>query len=306
MSHSIKHHYEPWPLLPYEEFNSTRYLLHMGLQVIGKLKLATPFEPHWSNVALGLTSQGLTTGPIPYGSGLFSVDIDFISHQVICSASWGNTSKFKLVPMSVAQFSSSLFDTLRSIGVFININLTPQEIPHPIPFNKDTQHRHYDQDLANAWWRILASTYRVLQRYHARFTGRTPFIGFMWGTFDLRDARYRGTSMRTKGENAGYIRRNAMDDAQVEAGWWPGDERYPRPAYFSFLYPEPKMIAEAKIKPKKGRWEKSLGEFILDYDDVRTSKDPEGDLLAFFESTYECEAEKAGWESELICSGKPE
>jgi hypothetical protein len=159
--------------------------------------------------------------------------------------------------------------------------------------------------LANAWFRILVSSYRVLQRYHARFTGSTPFVGLMWGTFDFRDARYLQTKVKIEGDNAGYIRRNAMDVTQVEAGWWCGDERYPRPAYFSFLYPQPEGIEHAKIKPDKARWENSLGEFILDYDDVRSSKDPESELFAFFESTYACEAAKAGWESELIGTGKP-
>jgi hypothetical protein len=302
---TMKHHQDVWPLLPYDEFCSTKYLLHMGVQVIGKFKLATPFEPHWANVALWLTGQGVTSGPIPFGSGVFSIDIDFISHQVICTASWGGVSKFGLVPMSVAQFTNKLFDALRSIGVHVSINLMPQEVPDPIPFDKDTQHRHYNRELANAWFRILISTYRVLQRYHARFTGKTPYIGLMWGTFDLRDARYLGKRVSTEGPNSGYIRRNAMDVIQVEAGWWCGDERYPHAAYFSFLYPEPKGMSDARIQPKKARWVKSLGEFILDYDDVRLSKDPEGDLLAFFESTYECEAAKAGWDPELLGTGKP-
>ncbi len=298
-------HYDPWPLLPYEDFKSTKYLLHMSLQAIGKLKLATPFEPHWSNVALWLTAQGLTTGPIPYGTGVFAVDLDMIAHQVICTASWGGVSKFGLGPMSVAQFTDKLFDALRSIGIHPYINLMPQEILDPIAFDKDTQHRHYNRNLANAWWRILVSSSRALQKYHARFTGRTPSVGLMWGTFDLRDARYLGAHIKTDGPNAGYIRRNSMDDAQVEAGWWSGDERYPHAGYFSFLYPEPKKISEAKIKPIKAKWVDSLGEFILDYDDVRSSKDPEGDLLQFLESTYECEATRAGWESELISAGKP-
>ena len=80
--------YDPWPELPYEKFKSTQYLLHMCVQAIGKLKLMTPFEPHWANVALWPTSRGVTTGTIPYDGGVFSVDLDLIDHQIICAASF--------------------------------------------------------------------------------------------------------------------------------------------------------------------------------------------------------------------------
>ena len=63
-----------WPALRYEDFAPTMHLLHMGLQMVGKLTLLKPFEPQWANVALGLTSTGLTTGPIPWQGGTFTVD----------------------------------------------------------------------------------------------------------------------------------------------------------------------------------------------------------------------------------------
>lgn len=297
--------FEPWPALPYQDFKSTQHLLHMGAQAIGKLKLITPFEPHWANVALWVTAHGLTTGPIPYESGVFSVNIDLINHQIICSASWGAQTTFTLTSMSVAQLVDKLFQALHSIDINISINPMPQEIPHPISFMEDTITRDYSKELANAWFRILISSYRVMQRYHARFIGATPSIGLMWGTFDLRDARYKNIAVPTDGQNASYIRRNAMDVAQVESGWWSGNEQYPRAAYFSFLYPQPNGIEEIQPKPPSARWDKTLGEFILEYDDLRASKNPEEDLLAFLESTYEAEALKAGWDPKLISLGEP-
>lgn len=297
--------FDPWPELPYENFKSTGYLLHMGMQMLGKLKLATPFEPHWANVALWITSQGLTTGPIPYESGTFTIDVDLLTHHVSCSSSWGKVAKFALMPMSVAEFSSTLFNALEHIGVKATINPKPQEIVDPILFHEDTKKRDYEPTLANAWWRILANTHRIMQRYHARFTGATPPVGLMWGTLDIRDARYKNTPVATTGMNAGYIRRNAMDVAQVEAGWWSGNEQYTKPAYFSFTYPQPAGIEQAKIQPAAGHWNNTLGEFILDYDDVRKSKQPEQDLLAFFDSTYQAGAKLANWDPQLIGAGEP-
>lgn len=294
-----------WPELPYEKFKSTRHLLHMAAQAIGKLKLATPFEPHWANVPLWITSQGLTTGPIPQDSETFNIDIDLINHGVICTHSTGKKAHFKLKSMSVAEFANTLFETLNSLGIKPKINFLPQEVPDPIPFNQDDEVRTYIPELANAWWRIVENTHQVMQRYHSRFKGITPPIGLMWGTFDLRDARYVNVPVPTKGENAGYIRRNAMDVAQVEAGWWAGDERYEHPAYFSFTYPAPKGIEKSKIEPTAARFEKKLGEFLLDYEDIRKSKNPEEDLLAFFDSTYHAGTELAGWDPKLVGPGVP-
>lgn len=207
--------------------------------------------------------------------------------------------------MSVAELTRTLLDRLSQMGIEVNINPKPQEIPNPILFHEDTQIRPYNALLANAWWRILVSTYKVMQRYHAKFLGKTPPIGLMWGTFDLRDACYNGKRVVPTGPHTGYLRRNAMDEAQIEIGWWHGNPNYQRPAFYSFTYTQPEGIENAKINPSAARWEKSLGEFILDYDDVRHAKNPEADLLAFFESTYQAGAKLADWDSKLIGPGVP-
>lgn len=294
-----------WPELPYEEFKSTAHLLHMGVQMIGKLKLYTPFEPHWANVALWLSSTGLTTGPVNYKNGVFSIDIDFLLHQISCTTSWGSHGKFALTSQSVADFYIKLFKLLNSMQIDLKINPMPQEIMSPVPFHEDTIMREYDSKLANAWWHILLNSHRVMQDYHSRFNGETPPIGFMWGTFDLRDARYNGIASETTGINAGYIRRNAMDEEQIEIGWWHGNEAYPHPAYYSYTYPQPKLLENATIQPTAAHWDNTLQEFILDYESIRNANEPEKDLLAFFESTYQAGANYAHWNPEFITTGKP-
>ena len=236
--------------------------------------------------------------------GAYSVEIDLIQHQIICNTNWGQSAKFSIIPSSVAKLTDRLLKALHSVGIKVSVNPQPQEVPDPIPFNQDVELRPYDSLLANTWWRILVSSYLVMQLYHARFTGKTPSIGLMWGTFDLRDVRFNGATVPTTGNNAGYIRRNAMDAAQIEVGWWHGSAAYPQGAYYSFTYPQPKGIEKAAILPKAARWETSMAEFILDYDELRKSKDPAADLLLFFESTYQVGATKAGWDPKLIGAGK--
>lgn len=294
-----------WPALSYPAFEPTRYLLHMVLQAIGKLKLAEPFQAQWAEVPLWLGARGLTTGPIPYAGGVYEVRADFISHELQWLTSSGASGRLALGPTSVAAFVDTFLDQLRRAGTEASITLMPQEVPNPIAFDEDTQQRPYERDLVSAWWRILLGTQRVMQVFQGRFTGKTQPIGLMWGTFDIRVPFYNGKPA-SPAPNAGYIRRNSMNAQLMEMGWWPGDLSYSRPAFYSFTYPQPQGIENAKIGPNAARWDVGLGEFLLDYEDLRQSADPDADLLAFFETTYNAGATAAGWDSGLLGSGRPE
>lgn len=294
-----------WPSLSCADLSATRHLLHMGLQMLGKLKLQEPFQPQWAEVPLWLSGRGLTTGPIHYAGGAYEVTTDFISHQVQCATSGGFSGHFELGPMSVAEFLTALVDLLRKANVNVSINLKPQEVPDPISFDQDTQPRPYEAALVNTWWRILLSAHRVMQIFHGRFRGKTQPIGLMWGTLDIRDVRYSGRPA-SPGPKANYIRRNAMNEELVEVGWWSGNADYPKPAFYSFTYPQPVGIENTKIIVPGARWDSTMSEFLFDYDEMRKSKDPDGDLLSFFESTYQAGAERAGWHPNLVGSGRPE
>lgn len=294
-----------WPALSYPAFEPTRYLLHMVLQAIGKLKLAEPFQAQWAEVPLWLGARGLTTGPIPCAGGVYEVRADFISHEVQWLTSSGASGRLALGPTSVAAFVDTFLDQLRRAGPDASITLMPQEVPNPIAFDEDTQQRPYERDLVSAWWRILIGTQRVMQVFQGRFTGKTQPIGLMWGTFDIRVPFYNGKPA-SPAPNAGYIRRNSMNAQLMEMGWWPGDLSYSRPAFYSFTYPQPQGIENAKIGPNAARWDAGMGEFLLDYDDLRQSANADGDLLAFFETTYNAGATAAGWDSGLLGSGRPE
>lgn len=296
---------DPWPSLPYPDFAPTQSLLHMALQVLGKLKLQEPFQPQWAEAPLSLTARGLTTGPIPFAEGAYQVTADFVAHQVECVTSWGFSDRFALEPMSVARFTTLVFDLLHRAGVDVSINMRPQEVPHPVPFDRDTEERPYDPALANSWWRILLSTQRVMQRFQGRFQGKTQPIGLMWGTMDIRCVLYSGNPA-SPGANADFIRRNAMNAELIEVGWWSGSAAYPKPAFYSFTYPQPDGIEKAPVSPSASRWEPAMGEFLFDYDDLRQSAHPDEDLLSFFESTYQAGATLARWDPKLIGSGKPE
>ncbi|HMQ37387.1 MAG TPA: DUF5996 family protein [Micropruina sp.] len=205
----------------------------------------------------------------------------------------------------MATFVDTFLDRLRDAGVDASITLMPREVSDPVPFDQDKEQRPYDRDLITTWWRILLSTQRVLRVFQGRFTGKTQPIGLMWGTVDIRAPFYSGRPA-SPAAGTGFIRRNAMNAELMELGWWSGNASYPKPAFYSFTYPQPKGIEDAAIRPDAARWDADMGEFLLDYDDLRASTDPDLDLLAFFESTYEAGATAAGWDSGLLGSGRPE
>lgn len=293
-----------WPSFSYSDFAATQHLLHMCLQVVGKLKLNEPFQSQWAELPLWLSARGLTTGPIAYGDGAYEIHVDLLSHAVECVTSWDSAGQIPLRSMSVAQFTEQFFDLLRKAGIEVSINLKPQEVPNTIPFDQDKEQRPYESSLVTDWWRILLSTQRVMKIFQGRFKGKTQPIGLMWGTLDIRDVRYNGKPA-SAGAKADYIRRNAMNEELVEVGWWSGSAAYPKPAFYSFTYPQPAEIENVSVSPSKARWDASMGEFLLDYDDLRSSADPDGDLLAFFETTYRAGAERAGWDSNLVGTGTP-
>ncbi len=293
-----------WPVLSYPEMETTLYLLHRALQIIGKLKLLQPFELHWASSALWLTSSGLTSGVIPYKSENFSIEINFFEQQIYIVSSWGEKEVLVLTSMSVAELTHQFIQKLKKLNIEVKINMQPAEVPNPIPMDQDSEKRIYQPKLALVWWKALAQIYCVLQQYHALFRGISPPVGLMWGTMDFRDVRYKGKQLPLP--NKDYITKNAMDDEQIEVGWWCGNASYPSPAFFSFAYPQPSQIEKAKINPSTARWEPSLSEFLLDYQEIQQSKTPDQDLLAFFNSTYQAGAERAGWDPALIVSGKPQ
>jgi hypothetical protein len=291
-----------WPELPYERLRPTLDTLHMYLQIVGKLRLRTPFQPEWSNVALEIGPRGLGTGAIPSGEDSFSVDLDFVAHSLRITHSDGRQASFALRARAVADFFALLRTTLRALDIDPEVNPVPQEVANPVPFDQDRSHATYDPEAAGAWWRAMSSVHRPLSVFQGRFRGKTPPVGFMWGTFDQRVVRFDGRPADIS-PWTGLIRRAAMDASQYEVGFWHGQDAYPRAALYAFTHPKPEGIEAASIRPAGARWDGTLGEHLLDWDVVRASSDPAAAVLEFAQTTYEAGAKAAGWAPELDVHG---
>ena len=184
---------DPWPDLPLSEWAETCATLHLWTQVVGKIRLAhAPLINHWWQVALYVTSRGLTTSPIDCGGRSFAIDFDFIDHNLIIQTSDGAIERIPLAPRSVADFYAEVMDRLRGLGLETRIWTMPVEIPDAIPFDQDTRHASYDQDYAQRFWRILVQANRIFTLFRSRFLGKVSPVHFFWGSFDLAVTRFSG------------------------------------------------------------------------------------------------------------------
>jgi len=101
-----------------------------------------------------------------------------------------------------------------------------------------------------------------------------------------------------------FIMRNAMNAQDVAVGWWPGDPRYGQAAFYAYAHPAPPGFAQAALEPPAARWDPTLGEYILDWDDVRSSPDPHAAALSFARSAFEHACAVCEWDPALARSAE--
>lgn len=289
-----------WPALSYEEWKDTLDTLHMWMQIAGKVKLALhPFLNHWWEVAFQVNSSGMTTGLIPYKDDAFDINFDFIDHELVLHKVSGESFKISLYPRSVADFYKEFTGGLKDLHIDVRINPMQVEVTDPISCDKDELHSSYEAKYAENWWRLQVKCYLVFERFRSHFRGKSSPIQFFWGSFDLNGTRFSG-KLVTPPDYGGRIMRFAENEENFSFGFWPGDKRYPHPAFYSYLYPAPKGIEDAHIEPPAGSFNSMMGEFILPYEDVFSASSTEEMILQFLQTTYEESAKLAGWDLKLL------
>ena len=295
-----------WPSVPFAEWQMTAAALHLYLQIVGKYRLArSPWVNHSWHATFYPTLRGLTTAMIPDGDGGIEVEFDFREHAVIGHAGNGKTAKFALESMSVADFQRQFAEMIGSLGGDATIHGSPNELPDPIPFARDTATRPYDADAVARFHRALVTVSNVFQEFRTGFCGKVSPVHLFWGSFDLAVTRFSG---RRAPLHPGGIP-NLPDDVTQEAyshevssaGFWAGGGPVDDAAFYSYAYPGPAGFAEAKVIPDAAYFDNDFGEFILTYDAVRTSPDPAATLMSFLESTYAAAAELGNWDRSLEC-----
>jgi hypothetical protein len=291
---------EIWPALPYEAWKDTYETLHLWTQIVGKVRLElSPFQNHWWHVTFYVAPRGLTTTAIPYRKGSFDVTFDFVEHQLVIHTSEGVTAKIPLIPRSVASFYREFTDRLHALGIEVSINPVSCELPSPVRCDVDEEHASYDPVYAHRFWRILEQTDTIMRRYRSMFIGKSSPVHFFWGGFDLALTFFSGRRAPAR-QGADRVQREAYSHEVISCGFWPGDARFPAPAYYAYSAPVPSGLSTASVRPEQAFYSQELGEFLLRYDDVRTATAPEAALLEFFQSTYEAGTTFAHWDREAL------
>ncbi len=295
-----------WPALPYEQWRETCDTLHAHTQVLGKLAVAlAPPEPQLQHAALRLSARGWETLPLPApdGSGAFVAALDLHTHEALAEHSDSRCRRVALTPdRAVGEVTRELLDAVRSLAGPVEIDPTPQEVPWTVPLDEDDEHRRYDPAQVADYMAAATGAALVLAAFRAPYRGRCTPVNAWWGSFDLAVNLFSGLPADPPSED--FIMRNAMDSQEVAVGWWPGDARYEKAAFYAYAHPAPESFPHATLSPSAARWEEGLGEYILDWEDVRSSPDPHGLALEFARSAFDHACVVCDWDPALRASAE--
>jgi hypothetical protein len=295
-----------WPALPYDDWQETCDTLHAHTQVLGKLAVAlAPPEPQLQHAALRLTARGWETLPLPapHGSGALVVALDLHAHEVLAEHSDGRVRRIALTPhRPVGEVTRDLLSAVRALGGPLEIDPTPQEVSWSIPLDEDDEHARYDPTQVASYFAAATRAALVLGALRAPYRGRSTPVNAWWGSFDLAVNLFSGQPADPPSED--FIMRNAMDAQEVAVGWWPGDARYHKAAFYAYAHPAPDGFSQATLSPDAARWEPALGEYVLDWDDVCSSDDPHALALDFARSAFRHACLVCHWDPALGASAE--
>jgi hypothetical protein len=294
--------------LSYEEWQPTCDTLHAHTQVLGKLAVAlAPPEPQLQHAALRLTARGWETLPLPApdGSGSFVAALDLHAHEAVVEHSGGGEERIPLTPnRAVGDVTRALLERIGSLAGPVTIDPTPQEVSWSVPLDEDDEHATYDPAQVEAYFAAATQAALVLADYRAPYRGRSTPVNAWWGSFDLAVSLFSGLPADPPSDD--FIMRNAMDSQEVAVGWWPGDARYGKAAFYAYAHPAPSGFENGTLSPDAARWEGSLGEYILDWDDVVAAPDPHGYALGFARSAFLHACVVCEWDPALAASAEGE
>jgi hypothetical protein len=294
----------PWPELSYGDWQATCDTLHSHTQVLGKLAATlAPPEPQLQHAALRLTARGWDTAPLPApdGSGAIVVALDLHTHEAVIEHSDGRVRRVALVPnRPVGEVTRDVLEAVRELGGTVEIDPTPQEVPWSVPLDEDSEHATYDRDQVASYFEAATHAALVLAAFRAPYRGRSTPVNAWWGSFDLAVNLFSGEPADPPSDD--FIMRNAMDSQEIAVGWWPGDARYESAAFFGYLHPAPEGFEDATLSPAAAHWEPTLGLYMLDWGDVRSSSSPHDAALDFARSVFSHACAVCDWDPALAAS----
>jgi len=264
-----------WSPLPYEAWSATCDTLHAHTQVLGKLAVAlAPPEPQLQHAALRLSGRGWETLPLPApdGSGALVVALDLHHHDAVVEHSDGRAHRVPLAPdRPVGAVTREVLAAVNDLVGPVPFDPRPQETPWTTPLDEDDEHATYIPTQVTRYFAAAIQAALVLAALRAPYRGRSTPVNAWWGTFDLAVSLFSGQAVDPPSQD--FIVRNSATAQQIEIGWWPGDARYANAAFYAFAFPAPEGLEGATLSTPGAHWDVSLGEYILNWDDVCSAPD---------------------------------
>jgi hypothetical protein len=295
-----------WPDPAYAAWSATCDTLHAHTQVLGKLAVKqAPPEPQLQHGALRLTARGWETLalPAPDGSGAFVVALDLRAHEAVVEHSDGRARRIPLtLDRPVGAVTRELLAACRELAGEVAFDPAPQEVTWTVALDEDEEHATYDPAQVAEYFAAATRAALVLGAFRAPYRGRSTPVNAWWGSFDLAVNLFSGDPAAPPSQD--FIMRNAMDAREVAVGWWPGDARYPRAAFYAYAHPAPPGFSDGALDPAAARWDGELGEFVLDWSDVVAAPDPHAYALAFARSAFRHACGVCEWDPALLASAE--
>jgi hypothetical protein len=295
-----------WPQLAYSDWSATCDTLHAHTQVLGKFAVAlAPPEPQLQHAALRLTARGWDTNPLPApdGSGAFVVALDLHTHEALVEHSDGRVRRTALTPdRPVAEVTRELLAAVRELAGPVEIDPTPQEVPWTVSLDEDHEHASYDVRQVETYFANATQAALVLAEFRAPYRGRSTPVHAWWGSFDLATSLFSGLPADPPSDD--FIMRNSMDSQEVAVGWWPGDPKYEKAAFYAYAHPAREGFGDVTLSPAAAHWNADMGLLMLDWEDVSSSDDPHATALEFARSAFHHACVVCGWDPTLPASAE--
>jgi hypothetical protein len=231
------------------------------------------------------------------------VALDLHLHEAVVEHSGGRVERIALTPdRAVGEVTREVLAAVRAVGGAVTIDPTPQEVPWDTPLDTDTEHAHYDPAEVAGYFAGATQAALVLAEFRASYRGRKTPVNAWWGSFDLAVSLFSGEPADPPSND--FIMRNSMDAQDVAVGWWPGDARYGKAAFYAYAHPAPEGFGKAALSPPAARWDGAQGLFVLDWDDVIASPDPHATALEFARSAFRHSCSVCEWDPALAASAE--
>lgn len=291
-----------WPKLVSDDWQDTREGLHRWLQVVGKIQMASSsLLNHWWNIGFRVSALGLRTSLMYSGSIYFDIEFDLSNHLLVIRSYQSDVKTIELRSMSVADFYTEVFRALKDLGIEPNISTRPNEVDPAIDFSKDTEVREYDKDSVSKYWHQCLGISQVLEYWRAGFAGKSSPVQLFWGSMDLSQIRYSGRAALVSSKSTipnlpVWVLQEAEFRENFSVGFWSGGST--EGSFYSYGSPAPDGITDYRLDV--GYFDKSIGEWILPYELVRASNNPQSMILDFFSQTYNIVANLANWDRSML------